>query len=284
MHNTNYLEAVLFARNGVHVHQFLVKRVQSLIVLYCWCPQLGSRLSIMLTASDTVFFPPSKLFPLSSISLTRCPIDPLSYWPNVLLTSRSSYWTIVFDQSSYWPIVLLTHWPVVLLTHCLVDSLTCCPIDPLSYWPTVLLTSRSSYWPIVFDQLSYWPIILLTHWPVVLLTCCLIDPLSYWPVVRLTEPLSLTCRLIDPLSCWLMDPLSYWSVILGRISFSRLIMPLLDRRNLCIVWINPPPHPPKMLHSFWFVAGTFINHWGNVDTANYLAQWQYFFSLHSFMR
>ena len=209
MHNTNYLEAVLFARNGVHVHQFLVKRVQSLIVLYCWCPQLGSRLSIMLTASDTVFFPPSKLFPLSSISLTRCPIDPLSYWPNVLLTSRSSYWTIVFDQSSYWPIVLLTHWPVVLLTHCLVDSLTCCPIvllahclidqsfillthclwpvvllthylvdsltrcliDLLSYWPTVLLTSCSSYWTIVFDLSSYWPVVLLTHGPVVLLIC-----------------------------------------------------------------------------------------------------------------
>lgn len=216
-------------------------RVQSLIILYCWCSQPGSRLSIMLTASETVFFPPSKLFPWSPISLTCHLIDLLSYWP------------------------------VVLLTHCL--------IDPLSYWPTVLLTSHSSYWTIAFDLSSYWPIVLLTH--------CLIDPLSYWPTVLLTSCSSYWTIVFDWSSCWLIDPLSYWPVILGWISFAWLVIPLLDRRNLCIVWINrapPTPYPSRMLHSFWFVAGTFINHWGNVDTANCSAQWQYFFSLHSFMR
>lgn len=138
-------------------------RVQSLIILYCWCSQLGSRLIIMLTASETVFFPPSKLFPLSPISLTCHLIGPLSYWPVVLLAH------CLIDQS----FILLTHclWPVVLLTHCL---LTHCLINPLSYWPTVLLTSCSSYGTIVFDRSScwhcLWPVILLTYWPIVLLT------------------------------------------------------------------------------------------------------------------
>ena len=134
-------------------------RVQSLIILYCWCSQPGSRLSIMLTASETVFFPPSKLFPLSPISLTCDFIGSLSYWPVVLLTP------CLIGPLSYWPVIHLTE-PL---------PLTCRLTDPLSCWLIVLLTrcliGPPSYWPVVHltEPLS------LTGHLVDSLTPCLID-------------------------------------------------------------------------------------------------------------